>query len=173
MGCHLGNLGLIWKMHWSGRVVLSCFMTGHWHWNNVGVATDARGVSHHVSQRSFARIRKEDAELPSPCSSTAVLYHETARIAWTWSWASRNAGKDVLEGTGSRNFCFQPGRKDVKVSTKSWLQCLLCFSTVIHGRQNNAARKLLLTRVWLLTPKMLPDLQPGGDCSVSLWGCAS
>lgn len=77
------------------------------------------GVCLTMPSRSFSGIRKEDGELPSPCSTTAVLYHGMGRVAWGCSWASRNAGKDVLEGTASRNFCFQPGRKDVKVSTKS------------------------------------------------------
>lgn len=60
-------------------------MADHWYWNNVGVATGARAVSHCVSplsSQSFAGIRKEDIELPSPCRTTAVLFHGMGRVDW-------------------------------------------------------------------------------------------
>lgn len=93
-------------------------MAGHWCWNNVGVVAGARAVSHHVSQRSFAGIKKEDVDLPSPCSTL-----QSHTMGWEESLAmilgQQECCKDMLEETSSRNFCLQPGRKDVKVSTKS------------------------------------------------------
>lgn len=75
LGCHLGSS--------FGRCIGVEGGTELFHGTGaIGAATDAWGVSHHVSPRSFAGIRKEDGELPSPCSTSVILYHGMARVAW-------------------------------------------------------------------------------------------
>lgn len=135
LGCHLSNLGLIWKMHWSGRVILNCSMAGHWHWNNAGVATSARGVSHPVSQRSFAGIRKE-AFLESCPLPAASLQSYT--MGWEESpeqdpgpagMLIRMCWKGQVQGTSVSGLA---GRMSRPVQ-RAHCECLLCFSAVIHG----------------------------------------
>lgn len=75
LGCHLGSS--------FGRCIGVEGGTELFHGTGaIGAATDAWGVSHHVSPRSFAGIRKEDGELRKEDGDALSLQHLCNPIPW-------------------------------------------------------------------------------------------
>lgn len=162
LGHHVGNLGQVWKMRltWKGHT-LSCSTAGYWHpWNDVGIAMSA--MSCHVSRRSFAGITKEAKCCrvvlslehcfgPVPLGGKTRLGTILGRQERWQECSGRDGFKELLFPALQEGHTRSAQRADFK--------CLLCFLAVINmASKIKPAGKLLLTRAWLLTPEMLPDL---------------